>query len=114
MNSTIDQHSEYYDYQNGETNQYIQRSFQKIKPYDYQVEIFGKIKDAWERSNPKKYGNIVYLETGMGKTHIATMLLNYLFSGTNYTENELLVPSSIEEIQSRSRARDQSYYSSSN
>ena len=26
------------------------------------------------------YGNIVFLETGMGKTYIAIMLLRYLFS----------------------------------
>ena len=40
----------------------------------------------------KKYGNIVYLETGMGKTHIATMFLNYIFDGTTYENNESLDP----------------------
>jgi len=37
----------------------------------------------------------------MGKTHIATMLLNYLFDGTTYENNEMLIPHSDEEIFAR-------------
>ena len=59
--------------------------FYKIQPYPYQVEIFQRIAKEWSEENESpKYGNIVYLETGMGKTHITTMLLNYLFDGKTY------------------------------
>jgi ERCC4-related helicase len=53
-------------------------------PFKYQVEIFSKIKEDWDSEVLPRYGHIVYLETGMGKTHIATMLLNYLFEKISY------------------------------
>jgi len=37
----------------------------------------------------------------MGKTHIATMLLNYLFEGQSYDKSEHLVPKTEEELQLR-------------
>lgn len=43
------------------------------------MEIYKKIKKNW--ANDKMgYGDVVYLETGTGKTYIAIMLLKYLFS----------------------------------
>ena len=41
--------------------------------------IYKRIKENW--ANDKNgFGNIVYLETGTGKTYIAIMLLKYMFS----------------------------------
>ena len=37
----------------------------------------------------------------MGKTHIATMLLNYLYEGATYSQGELLVPHTEEDLQVR-------------
>ena len=48
-------------------------------PFPYQVSIYNRIKQNW--ANDKMgFGNIVYLETGTGKTYIAIMILKYLFS----------------------------------
>lgn len=78
-----------------------------MKPYDYQRDIFSKIRQEWEK-NPGGVGNIVYLETGMGKTHIATMLLNYLFEGRTYEdESSELVPHSDEDVEKRLEKREQ-------
>lgn len=46
------------------------------------MQIYSKIRENWEKeSGPygHQYGNIVYLETGTGKTYIAIMLLRALF-----------------------------------
>lgn len=75
-------------------------------PYKYQIEIFSKIREDWDSTDPPHYGHIVYLETGMGKTHIATMLLNYLFDQTNYEREEVLTPRSEEEMKSRIKLRE--------
>ena len=50
------------------------------------MEIFNRIVKQWDSEPDRKnqYGHIVYLETGMGKTHIAVMLLNYLYTGIGY------------------------------
>ena len=48
----------------------------------------------------------------MGKTHIATMLLNYLFDKTTYEHEEALTPRSEEEMKSRIRIRDSEYFQS--
>jgi len=37
------------------------------------------VRNNWA-NDPQGYGNIIYLETGMGKTYIAIMLIKYLFS----------------------------------
>lgn len=50
-----------------------------MTPHPYQLEIYTKIKRNWA-NDTKSYGNVVYLETGTGKTYIAIMLLKYLFS----------------------------------
>ena len=43
------------------------------------MSIYNRIRQNW--ANDKMgYGNIVYLETGTGKTYIAIMLLKYLYS----------------------------------
>lgn len=66
------------------------------------MEIFDRVRKDWsEDATGPKYGNIIYLETGMGKTHIATMLLNYLYEGATYSTGELLVPHSEEDLQMR-------------
>jgi superfamily II DNA or RNA helicase len=75
-------------------------------PYKYQVEIFSRIREDWDCKDPPHYGHIVYLETGMGKTHIATMLLNYLFDKTTYEHDEALIPRNEEEMKSRIKSRD--------
>jgi ERCC4-related helicase len=84
------------------------RVFFEMAPYHYQVEIFQRILKEWDRNKTRKnqYGNIVYLETGMGKTHIAVMLLNNLFMGTRYDLQVVnLVPSTDEELSARISAR---------
>ena len=73
------------------------------------MEIFSKVREDWDNSSPPNYGHIVYLETGMGKTHIATMLLNYLFDKTTYEREEALTPRSEEEMKSRVKIRDSEY-----
>jgi ERCC4-related helicase len=85
--------------------------FYKIKPYPYQVEIFQRVKTEWEQGQTQ-YGNIVYLETGMGKTHITIMLLNFLFHGQTYDHQEFLEPHTDEDLQQRIRTRDAELQSS--
>jgi len=81
--------------------------YYKIRPYPYQVEIFNRIRLDWEsKKDGPTYGNIVYLETGMGKTHISTMVLNYLFDGSTYDNNEMLEPNTDEELKLRIRERE--------
>jgi superfamily II DNA or RNA helicase len=81
--------------------------YYKIRPYPYQVEIFNRIRFDWENKQAgPTYGNIVYLETGMGKTHISTMLLNYLFDGITYDNDEMLEPNTDEDLKLRLRERE--------
>ncbi len=42
----------------------------------------------------------------MGKTHISTMVLNYLFDGSTYDNNEMLEPNTDEELKLRLRERE--------
>lgn len=74
------------------------------------MEIFSKVREDWDNTYPPNYGHIVYLETGMGKTHIATMLLNYLFDKTTYEHEEALIPRSEEEMKYRVKIRDSEYF----
>jgi hypothetical protein len=46
----------------------------------------------------------------MGKTHIATMLLNYLFDKTTYEHEEALIPRNEEELKSRIKSRDSEFF----
>jgi len=61
------------------------KRFKELKPHPFQVQIYDKIRQNWLLEDPvaqpegKQYGNIVYLETGTGKTYIAIMLLKHLF-----------------------------------
>lgn len=48
-------------------------------PHPYQQSIYERIRKNWANDR-MGYGNIVYLETGTGKTYIAIMLLKYLFA----------------------------------
>lgn len=48
-------------------------------PHEYQLSIYNRIRNNWHNDR-MGYGNIVYLETGTGKTYIAIMLLKYLYS----------------------------------
>ena len=56
--------------------------FDTLCPYDYQLSIYKRIKQNWreEETSGRNFGNIVYLETGTGKTYIAVMLLKHLFN----------------------------------
>lgn len=49
----------------------------ELTPYSYQTDIYAKIKENW--FNERRFGNIVFLETGTGKTYIAIMLLKAIF-----------------------------------
>jgi hypothetical protein len=42
----------------------------------------------------------------MGKTHISTMLLNYLFDGITYDNDEMLEPNTDEDLKLRLRERE--------
>ena len=53
--------------------------FQELSPHGYQLSIYNRIRSNWANER-MGYGDIVYLETGTGKTYIAIMLLKYLFS----------------------------------
>ena len=58
------------------------QQFTILSPYDYQISIYSRIKKYWRQEysgTGKGYGNIVYLETGTGKTYIAVMLIKHLF-----------------------------------
>ena len=50
-----------------------------MNPHSYQKSIYERIKRNWANDS-MVYGNIVYLETGTGKTYVAIMLIKYLFS----------------------------------
>ena len=59
------------------------KRFEILCPYDYQISIFDRVKNYWEKESQddgRGFGNIVYLETGTGKTYIAVMLLKALFN----------------------------------
>jgi hypothetical protein len=51
--------------------------YEELTPYSYQTDIYAKIKENWR--NERRFGNIVFLETGTGKTYIAIMLLKAIF-----------------------------------
>lgn len=53
--------------------------FQELMPHQYQQSIYNTIRSHWANDR-NGFGNIVYLETGTGKTYIAIMLLKYIFS----------------------------------
>lgn len=55
--------------------------YEELIPFEYQSYIFNKIKENWQqvRADGSQYGNIVFLETGTGKTYIAIMLLKAIF-----------------------------------
>ena len=53
--------------------------FQELMPHQYQQSIYNTVRSHWANDR-NGFGNIVYLETGTGKTYIAIMLLKYLFS----------------------------------
>jgi type I site-specific restriction endonuclease len=54
--------------------------YEELTPYGYQSDIFDKIKQNWSKESVgNRYGNIVFLETGTGKTYIAIMLLKAIF-----------------------------------
>ena len=64
------------------TQRSIKRSngrFHELMPHEYQLSIYNRIRNNWHNDR-MGYGNIVYLETGTGKTYIAIMLLKYLYS----------------------------------
>jgi hypothetical protein len=63
--------------------------FETLTPYPYQDQIYQKIRENWAKedtANGRRYGNIVFLETGTGKTYIAIMLLKAIFyeSGNHF------------------------------
>ena len=43
-----------------------------------------KILDQWKNEETKKYGSIVYMETGSGKTFISIMVIKALLKETTY------------------------------
>lgn len=60
--------------------------YETLTPYTYQDEIYKKILENWKKEsdiNGKRLGNIVFLETGTGKTYIAIMLLKAIFFISN-------------------------------
>ena len=57
----------------------VNSRFAELAPHPYQLSIYNTIRGHWANDR-NGYGNIVYLETGTGKTYIAIMLLKQLFA----------------------------------
>ena len=72
------------NYENNASSSFSQLDIRygELAPYAYQISIFEEIQNNWkvEEASGRNFGNIVYLETGTGKTYIAVMLLKHLFS----------------------------------
>lgn len=68
--------------------------YDTLVPYPYQDTIYSKIRENWQREEQpggKRYGNIVFLETGTGKTYIAIMLLKAIFLELNRDHRSISV-----------------------
>ena len=66
--------------------------YESLIPYPYQDQIYRKIKENWSKENGpegKRFGNIVFLETGTGKTYIAIMLLKAIFLEESIMHREI-------------------------
>lgn len=76
--------------------------YETLIPYAYQDEIYKKILENWRKesdANGKRLGNIVFLETGTGKTYIAIMLLKAIFASPRSGLNDAEVLESAREIE---------------
>lgn len=76
--------------------------YETLIPYAYQDEIYKKILENWRKesdANGKRLGNIVFLETGTGKTYIAIMLLKAIFASPINGLNDAEVLENAREIE---------------
>lgn len=67
----------------------------QLEVRDYQKVIFEQIVDQW-RSDARRYGSIIFMPTGSGKTFLAIMLIEYIFGLRKRGSDALLKRSSAD------------------